>query len=31
VQGTAGRPIVGNAFIERNAGTGPDFFSVTRV
>jgi hypothetical protein len=27
VQGTAGRPIVGGAFIERNAGTGPDFFS----
>ena len=29
VQGTAGRPIVGNAFIERNAGAGPDFFSVS--
>ena len=28
VQGTAGRPIVNGAFIERNAGTGPDFFSL---
>jgi Carboxypeptidase regulatory-like domain/TonB dependent receptor len=27
VQGTAGRPIV-NEFIERNSGTGPDFFSL---
>ena len=27
VQGTAGRPIVDGAFIPRNAGTGPDFFS----
>jgi hypothetical protein len=29
IQGTAGRPIVGGAFIERNAGVGPDFFSVS--
>jgi hypothetical protein len=29
VQGTAGRPIVGGAFIERNGGTGPDFFSTS--
>jgi len=29
VQGTAGRPIVNGAFIERNAGVGPDFFSVS--
>src|SRR5205085_4013310 len=28
VQGTAGRPIVNGAFIERNAGEGPDFFSL---
>jgi hypothetical protein len=28
VQGTAGRPIVNGAFIERNAGTGSDFFSL---
>jgi hypothetical protein len=28
VQGTAGRPTVNGAFIDRNAGTGPDFFSV---
>jgi outer membrane receptor protein involved in Fe transport len=28
IQGTAGRPIVDGAFIPRNAGTGPDFFSV---
>ena len=28
VQGTAGRPIVNGAFIERNAGIGSDFFSV---
>ncbi|MNC85987.1 hypothetical protein D3C83_16140 [compost metagenome] len=28
VQGTAGRPIVGGRFIERNAGTGSDFFSL---
>jgi hypothetical protein len=28
VQGTAGRPIVAGAFIERNAGTGPDFVSL---
>jgi hypothetical protein len=28
IQGTAGRPIVNGAFIERNAGDGPDFFSL---
>jgi hypothetical protein len=28
IQGTAGRPIVNGAFIERNAGEGPDFFSI---
>ena len=28
VQGTAGRPIVNGAYIERNAGVGPDFFSL---
>jgi hypothetical protein len=28
VQGTAGRPIVNGSFIPRNAGTGPDFFSI---
>jgi hypothetical protein len=28
VQGTAARPIVNGAFIDRNAGTGPDFFSL---
>ncbi|MBZ5556760.1 MAG: TonB-dependent receptor [Acidobacteriia bacterium] len=28
VQGTAGRPIVGGAFIDRNAGEGPDFLSL---
>lgn len=28
VQGTAGRPVVGGAFIPRNAGEGPDFFSL---
>jgi hypothetical protein len=28
VQGTAGRPIVDGAFIERNAGRGSDFFSL---
>jgi outer membrane receptor protein involved in Fe transport len=28
VQGTAGRPLVDGAFIARNAGQGPDFFSV---
>ena len=27
VQGTAGRPVVNGAFIERNASVGPDFFS----
>jgi len=29
VQGTAGRPIVDGAFIGRNIGDGPDFFSVS--
>jgi hypothetical protein len=28
VQGTAGRPIVNGAFIERNAGVGNDFFAL---
>ena len=28
VHGTAGRPIVDGGFIERNAGTGSDFFSL---
>ncbi len=28
VQGTAGRPIVNGAFIERNAGIGSDFFNL---
>jgi hypothetical protein len=28
IQGTAGRPIANGAFIERNAGDGPDFFSL---
>jgi len=28
VQGTAGRPTVDGAFIDRNSGTGPDFFSL---
>jgi hypothetical protein len=28
VQGTAGRPVVNGAFINRNAGTGPDFLSL---
>ena len=28
IQGTAGRPIVNGAFIERNAGKGSDFFSL---
>jgi hypothetical protein len=28
VQGTAGRPIVDGEFIDRNSGTGPDFFSL---
>jgi hypothetical protein len=27
VQGTAGRPVVNGAFIDRNAGVGPDFFN----
>jgi hypothetical protein len=29
LQATAGRPIVNGAFIERNAGVGPDFFSAS--
>jgi hypothetical protein len=29
VQGTAGRPIVNGAFIERNAGVGSDFFTLS--
>jgi hypothetical protein len=29
VQGTTGRPIVNGAFIERNAGVGSDFFSLS--
>jgi hypothetical protein len=29
IQGTAGRPIVNGAFIERNAGVGSDFFSLS--
>ncbi len=29
LQGTAGRPIVDGAFIPRNAGVGPDFFSTS--
>jgi hypothetical protein len=29
IQGTAGRPIVDGAFIERNAGTGSDFFTLS--
>jgi hypothetical protein len=28
IQGTAGRPSVNGAFIDRNAGDGPDFFSL---
>jgi hypothetical protein len=28
IQGTAGRPVVNGSFIERNSGTGNDFFSV---
>jgi Carboxypeptidase regulatory-like domain/TonB dependent receptor-like, beta-barrel len=28
IQGTAGRPIVDGAFIPRNEGVGPDFFSI---
>ena len=28
IQGTAGRPIVSGAFIGRNAGAGPDFFTL---
>ncbi|MFN0171084.1 MAG: TonB-dependent receptor domain-containing protein [Bryobacteraceae bacterium] len=29
IQGTTGRPIVNGAFLERNAGAGSDFFSVS--
>ncbi len=29
IQGTAGRPIINGEFIERNAGIGSDFFSVS--
>ncbi len=29
IQGTAGRPIVDGEFIERNAGVGSDFFSLS--
>ena len=29
VAGTAGRPVVNGAFIGRNTGTGPDFFSMS--
>jgi hypothetical protein len=29
IQGTAGRPVVNGAFIERNGGVGPDFFSLS--
>ena len=29
IQGTTGRPIVNGAFIERNAGVGSDFFSLS--
>ena len=29
VQGTAGRPIMNGAFIERNVGEGPDFFTMS--
>jgi hypothetical protein len=29
IAGTAGRPIVNGEFIERNSGTGPDFFSLS--
>jgi carboxypeptidase family protein len=29
IQGTTGRPIVNGAFIPRNAGTGPDFFTAS--
>jgi hypothetical protein len=28
IQGTPARPAVNGAFIQRNAGTGPDFFGV---
>jgi hypothetical protein len=28
IQGTAGRPIVAESFISRNAGVGPDFLSI---
>jgi hypothetical protein len=29
IQSTAGRPLVNGSFIDRNAGTGPDFFSLS--
>ena len=29
IQGTAGRPIVGGEFIERNAGVGSEFFNIS--
>jgi hypothetical protein len=29
IQGTAARPTINGAFINRNAGTGPDFFSIS--
>ena len=29
IQGTAGRPIVDGAFIQRNAGIGSNFFSLS--
>jgi hypothetical protein len=29
IAGTAGRPVVNGEFIERNSGTGPDFFSLS--
>ena len=29
VQGTAGRPMVNGAFIDRNTGEGPDFFTMS--
>ena len=28
IQGTAGRPMVAGGFIPRNAGVGPDFFTI---
>jgi outer membrane receptor protein involved in Fe transport len=29
IQGTVGRPVVDGAYIDRNSGTGPDFFSLS--